>query len=91
MPSGEYDGSDRDYYFQVGAELPRARRKDRRWLDRNVGTFLRQYARKAQRGKEPNDRRYDRRAEADVKRLRPEELDRLIHARCEDHDDEMSK
>jgi hypothetical protein len=28
-------------------------------LKTEIGTFLRQYARKAQRGVEPNDRRYD--------------------------------
>jgi len=78
MPSGEFDGSNRDYYFQVGAVLPCARQpKHRRWLERNIGSFLQQYARKAPRGREPNDRRYDERVAAAVARLRPEEFDRL--------------
>jgi hypothetical protein len=78
MPSGEFDGSNRDYYFQVAVASPRLRqRKNRRWLERNIGSFLQQYARTAPRGKEPNDRRYDSRVAATVKRLRPEELDRL--------------
>jgi len=40
--------------------------------------FVRQYARKAQKGVEPNDRRYDRSVEKRIKRMRPEELDRLL-------------
>jgi hypothetical protein len=41
-------------------------------------TFVQQYARKAQRGAEPNDRRYDREVERAIKQLKPEELDRLL-------------
>ena len=79
MPSGEFDGSNRDYYFQVdGALTPARHRKNRRWLERNLGSFLRQYARKAPRGREPNDRRYDERVAATVTRLRPDDLDRLM-------------
>ena len=43
-----------------------------------LATFVRQYIRKAQRGVEPNDRRYDRSLEKAVKRMPPEELDRLL-------------
>ena len=43
-----------------------------------VAKFIEQYARKSQKGGEPNDRRYDRRLEAKIKRLRPEYLDRLL-------------
>ena len=46
-----------------------------------VGEFLRQYQRKAQGGKnEPNDRQYSRKFERKLKRLKPEELDELIHS-----------
>jgi len=41
--------------------------------------FLQEYARKAQRGREPNDRQYDRALEAQVKRMDPLELDSLIN------------
>jgi hypothetical protein len=41
-------------------------------------TFVDQYGRKSQKGVEPNDRRYDRRVEATVKRMSPIELDRLL-------------
>jgi hypothetical protein len=41
-------------------------------------TFINQYGRKSQKGVEPNDRRYDRRVEATVKRMSPIELDHLL-------------
>ncbi|HET6586169.1 MAG TPA: hypothetical protein VFG67_00185 [Oleiagrimonas sp.] len=49
------------------------------WLRRNVGTFVRQYERKAQRGVEPNDRHYDRKIENELKRMDPFELDILLN------------
>jgi hypothetical protein len=39
---------------------------------------MQQYGRKAQKGKEPNDRRYDAKTAKRVKRLKPVELDRLL-------------
>jgi hypothetical protein len=47
-------------------------------LRQDLTLFLKQYARKAQKSGEPNDRRYDRKIEALVKRLRPEDLDLLL-------------
>ncbi len=45
-----------------------------------VGEFMRQYQRKAQRGMtEPNDRQYSRKLERKLKRMKPEELDELLH------------
>ena len=46
---------------------------------------MRQYQRKAQRGVEPNDRQYSRKVEQKLKRMRPEELDELLHG-TEDED-----
>jgi len=40
--------------------------------------FVKQYARKAQKGEEPNDRNYDRKLEERIKRMSPEELDALL-------------
>lgn len=40
--------------------------------------FMREYGRKAQKGQEPNDRGYSRDAEKRVKRMKPEELDKLL-------------
>lgn len=57
---------------------PIKRRSKRRPSESDVLRFLRQYARKAQRGQEPNDRHYDRRVEDQIRRMRPEDLDRLI-------------
>ena len=53
-------------------------RKRRRRLVGELGTFIRQYGRKAQAGREPNDRRYDRGIERLVKRMDPAELDELL-------------
>ena len=44
-----------------------------------VSVFVQQYGRKAQRGVEPNDRRYSRDVEKALKQLKPDELDRLMH------------
>lgn len=44
-----------------------------------VGAFMRQYQRKAHAGHDPNDRSYDRKLEAKLKRMRPEDLDELLH------------
>jgi len=41
--------------------------------------FIRQYGRKAQKNVEPNDRRYDRDVERQVRRMDPIALDRLLH------------
>ena len=43
-----------------------------------INVFVQQYGRKAQRGMEPNDRRYSRDVEKAVKRLKPDELDSLM-------------
>jgi len=54
-------------------------------LEKELGAFLKQYARKSNKNIDPNDRRYDRRIEALVKRLHPEELDRLLRGGLEDN------
>lgn len=43
-----------------------------------VARFVQQYARKARSGLDSNDRGYDRGIEARIKRMSPEELDRLL-------------
>ena len=44
----------------------------------DAATFAKSYARKAQKRREPNDRGYSRELERKLKRLRPEDLDRLL-------------
>lgn len=56
-----------------------ASKSQKAWLRRNVGTFLQQYTRKAQRGVEPNDRHYCRDLEKELKQLRPEELNEVLY------------
>ena len=58
--------------------------KRKKKLQAEIGAFLKQYARKAHAGHDPNDRPYDRRIEAMVKRMKPEELDELMHGPDED-------
>ena len=57
-------------------------------LRAKIGAFVQQYARKAQRGQEPNDRAYSRAVEAKLKRMRPEDLDELLNG---DEDDTGTK
>ncbi len=45
----------------------------------NVGLFAKEYRRKAQKRREPNDRRYNRELEEKLKRMRPADLDRLLN------------
>ena len=56
-------------------------KKSKRDLSKEVGSFLKQYGRKAQKGREPNDRGYDPEVENFLMRLKPEDLDRLINDR----------
>ncbi|HEX8613734.1 MAG TPA: hypothetical protein VF800_20850 [Telluria sp.] len=43
-----------------------------------LSRFVQQYARKAPKGSEPNDRRYDRKLEDKMKRLSPLDLSELL-------------
>ena len=48
-------------------------------LGEELALFLKKYARKAQKGGlDPNDRHFDKKIRAIVKRLRPEELQALL-------------
>lgn len=44
----------------------------------DVAIFVRQYGRKAQKGVEPNDRKYNRNVQRRIGRMDPLELDRLM-------------
>ena len=47
-------------------------------LAAKLGRFVQQYGRKAQKGWDLNDRNYDRKLEAKMKKLSPEELSDLL-------------
>ena len=48
-------------------------------LRRDIAQFMKAYGRVADRnGPDPNDRHYSRRFESEIKRMRPEDLDRLL-------------
>jgi hypothetical protein len=46
--------------------------------------FVQKYARKAQKGSDPNDRSYSREIEANLKQLSPEELSELMNAESDE-------
>jgi len=51
-----------------------------------IGAFMKAYERRVGRnGLDPNDRHYSHAFEAEIKRMKPEELDRLLR---DDEDDE---
>jgi len=56
--------------------MPSNRRKQ--ILADQLGGFVQQYGRKAQKGVEPNDRKYSAKLEELVKHLPPEELSELL-------------
>jgi hypothetical protein len=58
--------------------------RTRKWMERRVGTFLRLYGRRAQKGVEPNDRPYDPEVENYLRRLKPEDLDVLLHGESDE-------
>ena len=63
---------------------------DRRTLKaEEIIRFVQQYARKAQKREDPNDRVYDRKIEQDIKRMRPEDLDALLRHGEDDADREQ--
>jgi hypothetical protein len=45
----------------------------------SVQLFAKEYARRAQRGCEPNDRQFDKKVIEQVKHMKPEDLYRLLH------------
>lgn len=56
-------------------------------LRAELGSFVQQYGRKKNPGIDPNDRRYSREVERQVKQMDPLELDELLHG-DDDADDE---
>ena len=64
--------SERSKRLRLNADQKRALKAARLQL------FIQQYGRKSQKGVEPNDRHYQRDVEKAVKRMKPDELDRLM-------------
>lgn len=58
--------------------------KRRRKLANELAAFMQQYRRKSDAPHDPNDRWYDRELEAKIKRMAPQELDRLLRGELED-------
>lgn len=53
-------------------------------IERQLGAFLRQYARRGRTSSDPNDRTYDRELEAKLSRMPAEKLDQMIRAESSD-------
>lgn len=63
-------------------------KKTKQHMEGAVGAFIQQYARKADPNIDPNDRRYSREVEGKVRRMRPEQLDELLHG---SQDEDLNK
>ena len=66
----------RHIYLIMAGQKVMSKKKDK--IQREIGSFIRQYQRKAQPGWDPNDRRYDRKMENKIKKLDPAELSEII-------------
>jgi len=44
----------------------------------DVGLFVKKYARKAARGIDPNDRSYDRKVQKRIRKMKAEDVDKLM-------------
>lgn len=65
---------------------PNQKRSRKEILNAEIGAFLKQYARKAHAGHDPNDRHYSRKIEGVVKRMKPADFAALT----QDAEDEMT-
>ncbi len=74
--------------FDPGQLHQRYAKKNKKDMASVIGLFLQQYQRKAQRGAEPNDRQYDRKIERYIRRMKPEELDKVLNGEEYDRLDE---
>ena len=57
-------------------------------VEASIGVFIQQYRRKSDRHIDPNDRQYDRVIEKIIKRMKPEELSRMMYDEDGDGKDE---
>jgi hypothetical protein len=55
--------------------------KRQRFLEAQIGSFIKEYGSKAHPGSDPNDRSYDRDIERMIKRMSPEEFDELLNGK----------
>jgi hypothetical protein len=61
-----------------------ASKKDKEEIGKRIGVFLQQFKPRAQKGQEPNDRRYDRAIEQYLRKLNPEDLDVLLNGEVDE-------
>ena len=63
----------------VSPDMQRLSKRRKELLTKQIGKFVQQYRRKAQKGVEPNDRNYDHAVGQIIRRLNPEDLDALLN------------
>jgi hypothetical protein len=62
-------------------------REKKQRLSDATACYLRQIGRQAQKGVEPNDRRFDHKLDEKLKRMRPEDVDALFRGEDEEEPD----
>jgi transposase len=75
-PPSKYESRDRWQAKPQRKRLNAAERRARKAAAMRF--FAKQYGRRAHAGFDPNDRKYDREIEKAVRRMKPEELDKLL-------------
>lgn len=53
-------------------------------IKKEIGAFIKQYQRKSDPHIDPNDRRYDRKIEQKIKRMKPEKLQKILYDESND-------
>jgi len=71
------------WFVSLSESQPKRRRKKRRLSEADVGLFVHQYGRKAHPNSDPNDRHYSRIVEKKIKRMKAEDVDRLMRGEGE--------
>jgi hypothetical protein len=61
-----------------------ASKKEKEEIGKRIGAFIQKYKRRAQKGREPNDRGYDRAIEQYLRKLKPEDLDVLLNGEVDE-------
>ena len=76
--------------FDPGQLHQNMSKRNKKEMAKVVGHFLQQYERKAYPNFDPNDRQYDRKIEEYIKRMKPEELDKILNGEDDDRLDKGS-
>ena len=86
LPWAGLDSAESPGFAVMNDDKPKKkkRRKTRRLNEADLGLFVKQYGRKARKGFDPNDRDYSREVEKKLKKMRAEDIDRLLRGETEE-------